>query len=288
MTRPAVRAALCLGAVALLLVPAVAAGPAPKLYFLRDGDTPLVGTGILNTTLPDGLEPSNRPVLVGTAELPSQVFQGVGEAHPGRLLGPIFVGLWTGPSVVLDGNITTVLYSVAPDGTLAVLASDSISLDLNTSQTPDPLSFVPPDPTDPEAAAGYIASRVLATLLQPPQLLQLGFTDIEVPLDHEIAVGFYLEAAAGSSLPVPVGAAATIQYDGQLMPTFLYVPWYAPDPEPTTTTRAPTRSSTSTSGGPSTLGPDTPGGESEDSPALGLLAVAALAAIAFAVRRRLE
>lgn len=288
MTGGAARNAVAVGMLLLvMLVPAATAAPAPKLYFMKDGDVPFVGTGLLNTTYPDALDPSVRPVFIGTPDLPSQVFATVGEEHPGRLFGPVFVGLWTGPAVVLQGNLTTVIYAVDANGAQTLLARTSVNVDFNMSNAPDPMSLVPPDPTDPEAAAAYVAAQVLTAVLRPPALLYLGMVDIEVPADSQIAVGFYLEAADGSPLPIPVGLAATLQYDGQLMPSFLYAPWYAPDPErPTTTSR--TFSTTRPTGTATTLGSTGGGGESEDSPLLGLVAALALVGVAAAlVRRRL-
>jgi hypothetical protein len=285
MTRGAGRILLAVAMLSLVVaLPAAAAAPTPKLYFLKDGEVPLVGTGVLNATIPDGLDPALRPVVIGTSDLPSQVFTTMDEEHPGRLFGPVFVGLWTGPAVVLQGNLTTVIYAVSLSGDRTLLAATSVNVDLNMSNAPDPTSLIPPDPTDPEAAAAYVAAQVLAALLQPPALLYLGMVDIEVPADSQLALGFYLEAADGSPLPVPIGAAATIQYDAIIMPSFLYAPWYAPDPEPSQTQ---TRSTTPrVTGSPTTLGPGSE--ESEDSPIAGLLAALALVGVAAVlVRRRL-
>ncbi len=268
----------------LVAVPSVAAVPQPALYFLKEGDPPIVGPGVLNGTPPDGLEPSSRPVLIGSSDVPSAVFVLDEAARTELLLGPIFVGLWTGPSLVVDGNITATLY-VQEGSSLTPIASASQHLFLNESSAPDPTTLVPPDPTDPEAAAMYIAAQVLAGLIKPPVLMQFGFVEVDVPADATLALGFYLEASEGSQTPIPVGAAATLEYDAALRPTFLYVPWYAPDPDPTQSfTQTQSVTPTPTQGNP-TLG----GGadDNEDSPGIGVLAL--LVAIAFvAARRRLR
>lgn len=273
---------------ALLLAPLAAAGPIPALYFLKDGETPLVGDGILNQTAPDGLDPTTRLVLPGSEDVPNAVFRTVAPVEEAdRLLGPLLVGLWTGPSTVIDGNITATIYLVEGDE-MTPLGSAGIALQINESSAPDPMSLVPPDPTDPEQAAAYIAAQAMAGLITPPVLLQQGFVDVEVPEGATLAVGFYLEATPGSGNPAPIGGPASIRYDASLTPTFVYAPWYKTDPEPTRTTTQ-TSSNTATTqptggGGQPTLGGS--GGE-EESPGAGMLAIGVLVVGLVAVRRRL-
>ncbi len=282
-----------LGAAAVLVLLAVAgpvaALPQPSLYFLKDGALGPAGDGLLNATLPNGTEPAARPILVGQENLlPVRFATPAGEAHPDRLYGPLFIGLWTGESAVLNGNLTATLYELTAAGAVP-LANASVALDLNASEAPDPTSLVPPDPTDPQAAVLYVVAQALPLVLNPPQLLYLGVVDIPFSEDAQFAIGFRLDAGS-SPLPVPVGAFAQVQYDSILTPSFVYAPWYAPDPPRPTPTPRPTTTGPGGTGA-SSPAPTTDGGGGGDdggngAPGFGpLLALAALGT-AFALWRR--
>lgn len=282
----------------LLLAASAAAGPAPALYFLQDGATGPIGDGSMDATAPDSLEPSTRPIAVGSSDLPSAIFVGP-EAPEDRVYGPLFVAVWLGPSLVVEGNLTAAAYIEDAEGERSLLATGSESVNTNLSSTPDPMAFVPPDPTDPEAALAHVMSQALAQTLQPPVVLDLGLVDAEVPEGSHISIGLYLEAPDGGLLPI---GAASAQYDGQLQPSFAWVPWYAPDPpaptsNPSSSPSGPPPSSPSPSGGSSpTSQPDpSPGSDgmadegpdTQDSPGIGAIALLAFVAVAaLAARRR--
>lgn len=268
----------------LLVVPAAAASK-PALYFLKDGELGPAGPGTLNGTAPDSLDPSVRPVLPGTPDLPTAEWRLT--APPAQqILGPVLLAVWPGPSAVGSGNLSATLYSV--EGTTrTALASASINIDTNTSELPDPTSFIPPDPTDPESAIAHVMAQVLAMTVQPPLLLHLGTVNATIPAGQALSIGLYMEAPDGGTAPLPAGV-ASIEYDGQLAPSFLYVPWHVPDPDPTQT---PTPTAT-TAPGPSTQtdtttpGPTQTPPEGKQSPAVGLVATVAALGAAWVARRR--
>ncbi len=273
-------------AAGLLLAPLAEARPAPALYFLKDGETPTIGDGILNTTLPDGNASKTRIVPVGTESLlPVRFVTEPGAPHPTIIRGPLFVGLWTGESPMLHGNLTATFYLVTGDD-MTPLGNASINLDADTESAPDPTALVPPDPTDPEGSVFHIAAQVLPMILKPPTLLAMGAVDMEVPEDSSIVLGFRLEPGSSPG-PAPVGAFAQIQYDALLQPSFAYVPWYEPDPpQPAPPASPPSQTpgsgSTTPQPEPSQPTPDS----NKDSPGIGLAAVLALAAAALVARRR--
>lgn len=208
----------------LLLLPAAAARPEPVLYFLYDDEAPVL-PGLMNDSMPSDLEPETRPVLPGSDELPSALFVTSLEDHPGRLQGRMVVGLWTGQSPVLEGNLTAVLYEVQDDERV-VLARASV--DVHTDPTGiDPTVLVPPDPTDPEGSIAYLQYQALTMLLRPPLLLDLGVLEANVTEGAQLALGIYLEAAPDGVAPMGI---SSLEYGGQLQPSFVFVPWYAPDP----------------------------------------------------------
>ncbi|MFA5944921.1 MAG: PGF-CTERM sorting domain-containing protein, partial [Candidatus Thermoplasmatota archaeon] len=147
----------------------------------------------------------------------------------------------------------------------------------------------PQNQTDPQAIVFYEVAQVLPLVLHPPALFVLGPVDVPFGNESSFAIGFRLTQGS-SPAPLPAGAFGSIQYDGAYTPSFVYVPWYAPDPPKPTFTPRPTSSSSTSKAG--TLGGSTSGSpvsdDDKDSPgfALPLGLVALLAAAAFAARRR--
>jgi hypothetical protein len=213
----------------LLLLPNASAGYEPRFYYLKDDGLGAAETGLLNGTTPNATQPSSRPIPVALPNVPAAVFQtGDGTSHAPRLLGPVYVGLWIGPSPVVKGNLTVTLYM--QNGTQTIpLGNASISLDANASKAPDPATLVPPDPSDPQGALFYELSRLLPVITPPPVLLHLGNLDVQLNATDRLLLSFAV-TAGGSDLPAAEGAAATIQYNSTLTPSFLYTPWFKADP----------------------------------------------------------
>ena len=308
----------------LLAVALVAAAPAaqayaqPVFYFLKDAPGPQdqipavpspiplpisIPTLDANAGIMDPYDPKmpNAPNATTGKErlivngqdlvLPIQFVTPAGHAHPDRLKGPIFVGLWTGESATYMANMTATLYEIPAGGTPIVLAEASVNLDFNQSDVPDPTTLIPENQTDPQAIVFYEVAQVLPLILHPPALFVLGPIDVPFGNESSFAIGFRLTQGS-SPVPLPAGAFGSIEYDGAYTPSFVYVPWYAPDPpKPTSTPRPTTSSSTSKAG---TLGGPTSDsvivGDDKDSPgfALPLGLAALLAAAAFAARRRVR
>lgn len=316
MARP-----LALLAVALLAaVPAADAYVQPAFYFLKDAP------GSVNSQVPNVPSPLPLPVAIPTVDpnagildlytpqapnapngttaksrmvpaatetvLPIQFVTTDNHTHPDRIKGPLLVGLWTGTSMTYQANLTATLYEIPVEGTPLAIAEASLSLDFNQSNAPDPTAFIPPSSTDPTAIVFYELAQVYPMMLHPPALFILGPIDIPFNPDSAFAIGFRLTQGS-SPVPLPAGASATIEYDGMIKPSFVYVPWYAPDPPRPTTTPRPSGGSSYTGGSytgfPTTdqviVGDD----DEKKSPGLGLpLGVLALGAIAVAVRRKMR
>ena len=282
--------------VALLFVPAaVSAGSQPAVYYLRDSEMGAATDGELNATVPNATQPSVRAVPVGaTAALPVRFQTGDAEHLP-RLVGPVYVALWVGPSPVVAGNLTVTL--VAIKGTdVRPLVNASLPLDVNASKLPDPTSVSPPTPevppSDPQAYAAYLALYVLGKVVPavqpPPKLLLLGVLDEEIAADEQLALEFSI-TQGGSPLPVPAGAFGSIQYDAATSPSLLYAPWYSPDPQVVSSWQPmpPRRSSPSANAPPSPsegAEAEEEGGQGVPGPEFLLLAVA-IGAVAYARRR---
>jgi PGF-CTERM protein len=307
-------------AVALLVaVPASQAYAQPVFYFLKDApgphdqvpDAPLPIPLPVSTPTPDPfpgvLDPydpkmpnapnattgKERLVFVGQElVLPVQFVTPENHTHADRLKGSIFVGLWAGKSGTYQANLTATLYEFPAEGDPIALANASINLDFNQSTAPDPTSFIPQNTTDPQAILFYEVGQVLPLIYHPPALFVLG--PLDMPFSNTSAFGIGFSLTQGSSpVPLPAGAFASIDYDAVLSPSFIYVPWYAPDPPRATSTR-----SSSFGGGTSTRQPgaSTLGGsntfsggdDDKDSPgfALPIALAALLAAAAFAARRK--
>lgn len=278
-----------------LAAPLALAGPAPAIHYLADDGSPLQ-TGDLATATPSKNESSMRAVAL-SPDGPAVWFEA--PAAEDRIAGPVFLGLWTQANLVLAGNLTASLW--LDDGTERTqLASSSLDVTLDPSQAPDPMTLLPPDPTDPEGAAYHVAAQVLPLLMRPPIVFDMGVIDAQIPDNGTILLGLALENGE-----LPALGTSIIQYDAMTTPSFLYVPWYAPDPpapEPTnpaaTSTAAPSSSESSspssTSDRPTSTGDssgaspsseaDEPG---EESPGIGLMALlVALGAAAYVARRR--
>lgn len=278
--------------VALLALPATAsAGSQPAVYYLRDGEMGPAGNGELNATVPNSTQPQLRVIPVGATDLMPIRFQMSDAEHPPRLLGLAYIGLWMGPSPIKHGNITATL--VAVKGTeIRELANASFALDANTSRTPDPTTMIPPQPpippSDPEAYATFLAYWVLANALpavQPPaRLLFLGVLDEEIAPDEVLALDLKLTQGS-SELPIPQGAFATLQYNGAMSPSFVYAPWYSPNPQVVSTYKprpmTPRPSTESDSPSPS----ETEQANGTPAPSLIVLLIA-VGGIAFLRRRR--
>lgn len=303
-----------------LLVAATAAEAyvQPAFYFLKDAPgsvnsqvpnipSPLplpvaiptidVNAGVLDPynakspNAPNGTTAKSREIPVATdAILPIQFVTPGNHSHPDRIKGPLLVGLWTGSSATYQANLTATLYEIPADGTPVAIAEASIDLDFNQSNVPDPTVLVPPNSTDPAVIAFYEVAQVYPMLLHPPALFILGPVDIAFSNTSSFGIGFRLTQGS-SPAPAPAGAAASVEYDGLIEPSFVYVPWYAPDPPKPTTSPRPT-SSYSYSGGSSsrpTADQVIEGDDEKGSPGLGLpLAVVALGALALAVRRKMR
>lgn len=313
-----------LSALVVLLValaPAAQAYAQPVFYFLKDAPGPqdelpdvpspiplpvavptlAVDAGVMDPydpkapNAPNGTTGTERLVPVGTDLLvPVQFVTPADHAHPDRLKGPIFIGLWTGKSSTYQANLTVTLYEVPASGEPIAIANASASLDFNESSVPEPTTFIPPNTSDPQAILFYEVAQVLPLVLRPPMLFILGPVDVPFGEDSSFALGFRLTQGS-SPAPLPAGAFGSIQYNGQYTPSFVYLPWYAPDPpRPTPTPRQTSSfpgSSGGSGGGQSTLGGGgSVPGEDKDSPgfALPVSLLALLAVAALAARRRAQ
>lgn len=306
---------------ALLVLALLASAPAaqayaqPVFYFLKDAPgpqdqvpdvpspvplpvstpTPDVNPGILDPytpktpNAPNGTTGKERLIVAGQdLVLPVQFVTPDNHTHPDRLKGPIFVGLWTGESATYQANLTVTLYVIPPEGAPVALANASLNLDFNQSNAPDPMAFVPQNTSDPQAIVFHEVAQVLPLIMHPPALFQLGPLDITVANGSAFAIGFALSQGS-SPVPVPAGAFASIQYDGAYTPSFVYAPWYAPDPPRPTPTPRPTTTGTGTfgQGGSRTLTGTSVPDDDKDSPGLALpVALAALLAVAAIASRR--
>lgn len=304
----------------LVAAPAAEAYVTPIFYFLKDAPSPTDGAvpplpipplipipvptvtvdaGVLDPysreagNAPNSTTAHQREIVAGSdLLLPIQFVTPAGHEHPDRIKGPLFVGLWTGQSAAMNANLTATLYEIPVGGAPIALANASVVLDFNQSKLPtDPTVLIPENQTDPQAIAFYELAQLYPVLLQPPALFILGPIDVTFAPDSAFAIGFRLEQGS-SPLPLPLSAKASIQYDAAAAPSFVYVPWYSPDPPRPTSTRAPPSytygqsRSTDANGMPVTDGVIVDD-DSKDSPGLGALAgVAVLGLAAFAMRRK--
>jgi hypothetical protein len=315
---PAARTLPLLALALLALAPAADAYAQPVFYFLKDapgsvnGQVPNVPSplplpvavptldtdpGLLDPytpmapNAPNGTTAKSRMVPVATdTVLPVLFVTPEGHAHPDRIRGSLLVGLWTGAALTYQANLTATLYEIPAAGDPVALAEASLSLDFNQSRTPDPTVFIPPNSTDPTAIVYYELAQVYPMLRHPPALFVLGPLDVTVANGSAFGIGFRLTQGS-SPAPLPAGASATVEYEGLMKPSFVYVPWYAPDPPKPTPTPRPTASFTPTGSGSGLPTTDRviEGEGGKESPGPGVpLAVLAMAALAVAVRRRMR
>lgn len=241
---------------------------------------------------PNSTEPDVKPVYpLSETTVPVRFLTPTNYTHPDRLKGSFLVGLWTGESPATNANLTTTLYEVKADGTTTALATASVAIDLNASKAPDPNALLPPNSTDPMVIAYYELAQVVPLVLQPPLLFLLGPVDVPFDNSSSFALGFHLDPGS-SPVPAPLGA-ASIRFNATITPSFLYVPWYAPDPPKSTSTKSPTpsKSVTGTKSGSRTStsgsgGGDSDGGGSNGIPGLEVSLVVTMVALAALVARR--
>lgn len=307
----------------LLAIALVASAPAaqaysqPAFYFLKDAPGPQdqlpdvpspiplpvqtptidINPGILDPydpkapNAPNGTTGKERQVpAVTDLLLPIQFVTPADHVHPDRIKGSIFMGLWTGESAVYQGNLTAILYEIPAAGDPIAIGNASVNLDFNQSNTPDPTAFIPQNTTDPQAIVFYEVAQVLPLVMHPPALFSIGPIDIPFGNDSAFAIGFTLTQGS-SPVPLPAGAFASVEYDGAWTPSFVYVPWYAPDPPKATPAPRPSSSfsnSNSLNPGSRTLSGTSVPDDDKDSPGFGLpIGLAALLAVgAIAARRR--
>jgi hypothetical protein len=300
----------------LLAVPAATAYVQPVFYFLKDRPSPTDGVvpalpippivpipiptvdpnaGILDPytqsahNAPNSTTAKLRMVTPGTdLAIPIQFVTPAGVEHPTRIKGPLFVGLWLGESSVAHGNLTATLYEIPASGMAVPLANASVALDANASKLPGPTTLIPANTTDPQAIAFYELGQVLPVLLHPPAIFILGPIDVPFAQDSSFAIGFRLTQGS-SPAPLPTGAFASIEYDAINTPSFVYVPWYAPDPPRPTVTPRYTYSYSGTQSGHSSIpsSDQVISGDGKKSPGLEpVVLLAGLAAVAIAMRRR--
>lgn len=258
----------------------------PELLYLSPGTTPMSGS--MDSSAPSDLNATYGVVLPGTADVASLQFSH--ESNRSQLLGPMLLGLWIGPSPTLMGNITAVLQEGGEE-----IGSASVNIALDPMGI-DPTTLLPPDPSDPAAAAAYVAAKAAAALMAPPVLLDLGYIEHNLT-DGDISLSFFLEGE-----PLALGA-ATVQYDSALSPSFLYLPFYEPDPPAEESSDSSSSESQSGQTSSPTSEPSSPGSssnsmsekddsgmlssepESEDTPPVAILFIA-VGLVAIAAYRR--
>lgn len=332
-----VRGREILGVAAILLAvlaPAQASFQ-PVVYYLKDGDLGPLFPGRLDTVAPPRLYiPPTDPVnytggplqyaqdvannlsqqsaqsrLISVGQdlvLPVQfVTPDAAENNTGRIYGPVLAFLVLPQSPLIQHANLSVEMVALTNGTLPfyldadvkVLASAEVDVDGNDTPLPDPANFIPPNSTDPEAAAAYVAGQLLSygitTLVEGYKLVYLDdavkdfIVDATVPPDA--LIGLRLRIVQGSStLPIPEGLAQAMVYNTTLTPDLLYFQWYKVDPpRPTPTTMPPNPSSAPTgSSSPRPTSTDSGGGsQSTPAPVVPMVALG-LAAAVLTWRRR--
>lgn len=279
--------------------PPTAPPPVPPLVVgqpqvvLADGV--LVAYDYANPNYPNSTEPDVKAVYPASETTkPVRFVTPADHAHPDRIKGYFLVGVYVGESPAPQANLTSTLYEVKLDGTEIALANASVAIDLNASKAPDPMTLIPPDTTDPMAIVLYEVSKVSPLILQAPLYFLLGPVDIAFDNTSAFAIGFRLDPGS-SPFPDPPGA-ATIRFNASLTPSFLYVPWYAPDPPKSTSTKSSSFSRSSTGSrtfGSGTSDPDDGGGEDGGKKGNGIpgfemsLVITMVALAAIVARRRL-
>ncbi len=274
--------------VLLALLPVAAAGPVPAIYFLGEDEA---GAKVLTNQQPES-ENHTYGLIAPSLSGPSLWFGGAGPVAE-HLRGPIIIAVWpeAGSS---DGNVTAGLYLDTGEGP-ELIAQSGLPLQFDPEQVPEPTALVPPDPSDPEGAIMHVLAQVYPVILQAPWVFEIGPVDVAVPEDATLSIGFGLE----SPNLIPVGA-SLIKYGSATAPSFVYVPWFTPDPVPSyppppepagsgwepeeaTGPASPPATPPAT---PPASGADDPPAKGEDSPSVGaLIIVATLIAVALVLRR---
>ncbi|HET6399600.1 MAG TPA: hypothetical protein VFH47_08620, partial [Candidatus Thermoplasmatota archaeon] len=182
----------------LLAAGAAAALPAPRVYFLRDAPEGPALPGQLHLSGPPPLyipptdpmaypggplkyatdvaanvskqSAGTRLILPGQDSVyPAQFITANATDNVGRIYGPIIAFLVL-PKTPLVQNANLSIELVALEGGTAplmqdakatVLASAQVVVDGGNGTMPDPTSFVPPNATNPQAAAGHVAAQLL-------------------------------------------------------------------------------------------------------------------------------
>lgn len=284
----------CVLAFVLLTVPLAQAGSEPVVYFLERGDlTSLIEGHPMNADAPEDEVFMVHPVTLGTEDLPSIRFAPDDTEHPDWLLGPMFAALWRGQEAVNDGNMTAVLYEEHSDDTRTVIARSSqhVNTSEDPDQVPEPEQLVPPDPTDPQSSALHVAGQLLPLVFEPVMVFNFGFVNHQLDEGSTISVGFYLEMDEDGNVPA---GTIPLEYDGTLAPSYIYTPWFVPEPTPDDDgddqdqgNEPPDTGGSQDDGQDDSDDPD-PGSEpaDEESPGIGIMALLALVSAAFIVARR--
>lgn len=307
--------ALAVGAL-LLMASTASAASKPAVYFWRDasvqGQKVPVGDGILSTIppAPADLENVTNNEAPGTrmifpfvdAAIPQQFVTINTTNNQARIYGPILVFAFVPKTpAIANANLSFELVylppGAAPTAAGEVIGRASVAVDGGNQTLPDPTTFVPPNPGNPEEALAYIQTQLLIyglTKLSEGRVIAFLDDDVKdyvvdktVDANGTLALRLALEPGS-SPLGQPLGAGQPIVYDFALTPSLVYVPWYAPDPVKTPTktpTGTATPSPTSTS--PSKTITSSSSSDGKKSPDAGLVAFAAIGMLAYALRRRL-
>ncbi|HUR60861.1 MAG TPA: hypothetical protein VM286_00660 [Candidatus Thermoplasmatota archaeon] len=231
-------------------------------------------------------------------------------ANTGRIYGPVVVLLvLPNTPAMQNANLSVELVIVPKDASPtdlpakgAVIASSSFVMDFDSDNLPNATNLVPPDPTNPPAALGYIQAQLLAYgFTQLTGSYKIAFLTnatnsliLNEVVDKESTVALRLVLEQGSSpAPIPAGAGQPVVYWNALTPSFVYVPWYGEDPARTTPTysKSPsgTRAPGSFGGGSSgTGGVDTTTTSKKKTPGFEVpFMVIGLAALVLVARKRM-
>ncbi|MEA3190869.1 MAG: hypothetical protein QOD77_1451 [Thermoplasmata archaeon] len=274
------------------------------------GGNPVLDGILLRYTV----QPDNRPnattaqtrlVLPATDAAAPVKFTSSGDiGAQARIKGSPLIGIWAGASAVAHGNLTVILYESHEDGTLRSLTEATFNLDVDYNKTPDPALLVPPvptvDPANPQNAAlqavFYEYAQLAPFLLKAPLWKFLPPLDTTFNATSQLVLAFRLDPAPGdvptpaplpfpiTDPPAPVAAFAQLEYFAAAKPSFVLVPWAAPDPEKPPV--QPPSTSSSTSRPLTSSGGTGPAGESQASPAPLAFAAVAVAALLARARRK--
>lgn len=290
-------------ALALLSAPAALAGPQPAVYFLEDTASGVSAPGNATADYPDENASSNvRLLAYGSVADPTHLFHAP-ESAIVRLQGDAIAGTWISPDLAVDAGVSAALYEIDANGNRTHIANATHSLLIDPEDVPDPASLLPPDPEDPEGAAYHVAAAVVSAMEGPHILHHFVGISHDMASGSHLAIGFYMSEGSGG---IPLGVTG-IEYGSQEHASFLFAPWYTPDPAPAPAPPAPRDPPSASEDEPEAM--DEPedameeetshsdaehmeeseaeSDDSKDSPtAAPLLVLAALAAIAIARRRQ--